>query len=134
MWRDFFGSKARIIGIDFNSTAKKWEKNGFEIFIGNQADPKFWKEFYKNIGKIDILVDDGGHTNNQQIQTLNESYINIKDGGIIVIEDTHSSYLKEFGNPSPYSFINFSYNKFLIDLIFHLLSCQSTNCLPLLNY
>ena len=110
MWKEYFGKKARIIGIDLNPKAKELEKHGFEIFIGNQADPKFWKEFYKNIGKIDILVDDGGHTNNQQIQTLNESYINIKDGGIIVIEDTHSSYLKEFGNPSPYSFINFSYN------------------------
>jgi len=110
MWRDFFGPKARIIGIDFNPTAKKWEQNGFEIFIGNQADPNFWKEFYLNVGEIDILVDDGGHTNDQQIQTLSHSYKNIKKGGLIVVEDTHSSYIKEFGNPSPYSFINFSYN------------------------
>ena len=43
MWRKFFGNKARIIGIDINPIAKKWEKNGFEIFIGNQSDPNFWK-------------------------------------------------------------------------------------------
>lgn len=26
MWRDYFGSKARIIGIDLNPNAKKWKK------------------------------------------------------------------------------------------------------------
>ena len=110
MWKNFFGPNARVIGIDFNPTAKKWEKYGFEIYIGNQADPEFWKSFYEKVGKIDILVDDGGHTNAQQIQTLHNSYNNINDGGIIVMEDVHTSYFKEFGNPSAYSFINFSYN------------------------
>ena len=38
MWRDYFGPKARIIGIDFNPNAKKWEEHGFEIFIGSQSD------------------------------------------------------------------------------------------------
>jgi len=46
MWRSFFGKKARIIGIDFNPTAKKWEKYGFEIFIGNQAHSIFWNFFF----------------------------------------------------------------------------------------
>ena len=27
MWRKFFGKKARIIGIDLNPEAKKWEKD-----------------------------------------------------------------------------------------------------------
>ena len=67
------------------------------------------------MGKIDILLDDGGHENNQQIVTLSESIPNIKDGGIILTEDTHTSYLKQFGNPSKYSFIN--YSKYLVDVI-----------------
>ena len=33
MWRDFLGDKARIIGIEINPVAKKWEEHGFEIFI-----------------------------------------------------------------------------------------------------
>ena len=49
MWRSYFGKKARIIGIDLNPTAKKWEKYGFEIFIGNQADPFFWNSFLNKI-------------------------------------------------------------------------------------
>jgi len=110
MWRNFFGKRAKIIGIDFNPTAKKWEKHGFKIFIGNQSDPIFWKDFFKKVGFIDILLDDGGHTNDQMINTFNSCYKNVKDDGLILFEDIHASYMKEFGNPSKYSFVNFCYS------------------------
>ena len=110
MWRKFFGKKAKIIGIELNPEAKKLEKFGFQISIGDQSDPSFWKSFYKKYGKIDVLLDDGGHKNIQQISTFMESYNHIKPNGKIVIEDTHTSYMKKkgFKNPSNYSFINFS--------------------------
>ena len=116
MWRKFFGNKARIIGIDINPIAKKWEKNGFEIFIGNQSDPNFWKNFIKEVGKIDILLDDGGHTYEQQILTTEYMLENINDGGLLVVEDTHTSYMNGFGLKQ-YSFIE--YVKKLIDKINH---------------
>ena len=115
MWRDYFGKDARIIGIDLNPEAKKWEKHGFEIFIGSQSDEKFWNDFYTKVGKIDILLDDGGHYNKQQIISVSKSLPNINDGGMIVIEDCHTSYMNRFGNPSKFSFINFS--KYIIDKI-----------------
>ncbi|MDO8651969.1 MAG: class I SAM-dependent methyltransferase [Undibacterium sp.] len=115
MWRDYFGSQARIIGIDFNPLAKRWEKEGFEIFIGNQADPLFWKELFAKIGPIDVLLDDGGHTNEQQIITTFACIPMIKDGGMLIVEDVHASYMRQFSNPSKYSFIE--YCKYLVDVI-----------------
>ena len=94
MWRKFFGDNARIIGIDLNPNAKELEKYGFEIFIGNQSENSFWKNFYKEVGKIDILLDDGGHTYEQQINTVNKSVDFINNGGMIIVEDTHTSYLE----------------------------------------
>ena len=110
MWRNYFGKKAKIIGIELNPEAKKLDHNGFKIHIGDQSNPDFWKNFYKKVGKIDILIDDGGHTNIQQITTLMESIKNINKGGIIVVEDTHTSFMKNkgFKNPSKNSFINFT--------------------------
>jgi hypothetical protein len=116
MWRNFFGPKARIIGIDLNPIAKKWEKFGFEIFIGNQSSHSFWNKVKKKIGKIDIVLDDGGHTYEQQIITAVSLLENIKDNGMLVVEDTHTSYMEGFG-PVEYSFIN--YVKELIDKINH---------------
>lgn len=114
MWRRFFGNKARIIGVDMNPNAKKWKKYGFEIIIGNQSDKNFWKKFISEIGQIDIVLDDGGHTYNQQIITTEMLLENIRDGGTLVVEDTHTSYLSGFG-PKKYSFVN--YTKNMIDLI-----------------
>ena len=116
MWRDWLGPKARIIGIDLDPNAKKMEKYGFEIFIGNQASPDFWNNFFKQVGNVDIILDDGGHTNETQTLTTHSTINNINDGGLIVIEDASSSYIKKFSNPQKYSFIN--YCKFLIDDIF----------------
>lgn len=113
MWRSYFGPQARIIGIDFNPEAKKWEKDGFEIFIGSQSDTAFWDGFFASVGDVDILVDDGGHTNEQQIITVEKCAPHIRDKGMLIVEDVHSSYMKSFGNPSRYSFIN--YTKRLID-------------------
>ena len=47
MWKNFFGQKAKIIGIEQNPNAKKLEKHGFQIFIGDQSNPNFWKNFLK---------------------------------------------------------------------------------------
>ena len=115
MWREYFGPKARIIGIDLNPKALELKKEGFEIFIGSQSDKQFWIDFYKKVGNIDILLDDGGHSNDQQIVTFAESLLNINDGGLLVTEDVHTSYFKKFGNPSKFSFIN--YSKYLINVI-----------------
>ena len=113
IWKKYFHPESRIIGIDLNPDTKKFEKSGIEIYIGDQSNPQFWSNFFKEVGNIDILLDDGGHTNLQQIVTLNECIKNINDEGVLITEDTHTSYMKEFTNPGKYSFIN--YTKKIID-------------------
>lgn len=108
MWRDFFGDQAEIVGIDLNPEAKKWEKYGFKIFIGDQSDPIFLKSIFDKLGKIDILLDDGGHTNAQQIITTNIALNYIRNDGLLVIEDCHTSYMKRYGNPSSFSFMSYA--------------------------
>ncbi|NCX93342.1 MAG: class I SAM-dependent methyltransferase [Gammaproteobacteria bacterium] len=109
MWRKFFGPKARIIGVDLNPDAREWEKHGFEIYIGDQSSDTFWTELFQKIGKVDVVIDDGGHTNRQQIVTSHYAIQNINDGGLLIVEDVHTNYFREFGNPSRYSFVNFAH-------------------------
>jgi hypothetical protein len=108
MWRSYFGDRARIIGVDYSPTAERMREQGFEIFIGDQSSPAFWSEFFATVGPVDIVIDDGGHTNAQQIRTVDGCLDHIRDGGVIVVEDVHASYLPEFGNPSRYSFLRFA--------------------------
>ncbi|MGD9783584.1 MAG: class I SAM-dependent methyltransferase [Hyphomicrobiaceae bacterium] len=110
LWRELFGPDARIIGVDAAPGARRLEADGFEIYIGDQASPEFWAAFFGKVGDVDILIDDGGHTNKQQIVTLAAALDHIRDGGLLITEDTHTSYMAHFANPSRFSFMNFAYH------------------------
>ena len=100
IWKKLFGKKSKIIGIDANPNAKKMEKYGFKIYIGNQSDSKFWENFFKKEGEVDIILDDVAYKNLHQITTVHCCLPHIKDGGKILVEDTVTSYIKkEFNNP-----------------------------------
>jgi len=106
-WRKYLGPKARVIGIDLNPALKvELERDGYEVFIGDQSDPAFWRSFYAAVGPIDVILDDGGHTNTQMWTTLTQALGHVRDGGLIVIEDTHAAYKRSFGNPSSSSLTN----------------------------
>ncbi len=115
MWRNFFGPDARIIGIDANPIAKRLESDGFDIVIGDQADPHCWASFYRDVGPVDILLDDGGHTFEQQIVTAECAARYVSDGRLVVTEDLHTSYMRAFHGPSSTSFV--SYTKAMTDRI-----------------
>ena len=110
MWREFFGSDARIIGVDLNPEAVWLREDGFEIHIGDQTDPQFWEDFFRQVGDVDIFLDDGGHTYPQQIVTAASALDHIRNDGLLVVEDTHTSYMTEFGGPSDTSFVSWAVN------------------------
>ena len=106
----FFGNKARIIGDELNPEVIKWREFGFEIFIGDQSDPSFWIEFFDEVGDINVLLDDGGHRNVQQIVTVKSSLPHLLDGGIIIVEDTQTSFMK-FESFKKFSFVRYLQGK-----------------------
>jgi cephalosporin hydroxylase len=108
MWRSWLGPQAKIVGVDLNPAAKKWEEHGFEIHIGDQGDPKFWQESLKHIGPFDAFLDDGGHQTFQQIVTLTEAMRYMKPHSVIAIEDTVASHMKDFSDHMSRSFLEYA--------------------------
>ena len=96
MWKHYFGNKAKIYGIDINPICK-FEEENIEILIGSQEDRKFLQEVKRKIPKLDILIDDGGHTMKQQKVTFEELFPHIKEEGVYLCEDLHTSYWMSFG-------------------------------------
>ena len=45
MWCDYFGSKAHIYGVDIESARKSYDNSMIKLFIGDQANRKFWSQF-----------------------------------------------------------------------------------------
>jgi len=117
MWKEYFGSKAKIYGIDINPECKELEEENIQIFIGSQSDKQFLRNVKKMIPRIDILIDDGGHTMEQQITTYEELFEHIKDDGIYLCEDLHTSYWPKWGGGHKRQNTFIEYSKNFIDYL-----------------
>jgi hypothetical protein len=89
MWRHYLGPESRVTGIDIEEACRVYENEHTAIFIGDQADREFWKTFREQAPAVDILIDDGGHTDEQQRVTLEEMLPHIRPGGVYLCEDVH---------------------------------------------
>lgn len=112
MWKNYFGPKAKIYGIDVNKECKKLEEENVKIFIGSQSDRSFLRQIKKEIPKIDIIIEDGGHMMSQQIITFEELYDHVKEDGVYLCEDIFTSYWIKYGGGYKRrgTFIEFSKN------------------------
>lgn len=117
MWRDYFGEEAKIYAIDINPDCKQFESRNTKIFIGSQEDVEFLNDIKNQLPKFDIIIDDGGHTMNQQKTSFEVLYEHLKDDGLYLCEDLHTSYWDNYGGgyKNQNSFIEYSKN--FIDLI-----------------
>jgi len=115
MWKHYFGPQAKIYGIDIDPRCKNFEEDNIEIFIGSQSDREFLKSIKKKIGQVDILIDDGGHTMEQQIVTFEMLFDFVKSDGVYLCEDTHTAYWYGFGGGYRRKSNYIEYTKNLID-------------------
>jgi hypothetical protein len=87
MWRSYFGNESHIYGVDIEESCKAYEDDHVSIFIGDQEDRGFWRKFKQRVDGIDIIIDDGGHTPEQQQITLEEMLPHLRPGGVYLCED-----------------------------------------------
>jgi hypothetical protein len=97
MWRHYFGKGARIIGVDINPHCAGFAEDQIEVLIGDQADRSFLRGLRQRVPRVDILIDDGGHTMAQQIATFEELYLHVHAEGVYLCEDLHTSYWPKWG-------------------------------------
>ncbi|MGA2453259.1 MAG: class I SAM-dependent methyltransferase [Solirubrobacteraceae bacterium] len=87
MWRDYFGPETHVYGIDIDPESRALERDGVEIFIGDQGDRSFWERFLETAPTIDVVIDDGGHTARQQAVTVESLLAHVRPGGVYICED-----------------------------------------------
>jgi hypothetical protein len=87
MWKEYFGPKTKVYGVDIQPACKAFEDESTKIFIGDQEDAAFWKRFKEQVPALDVVIDDGGHKPSQQAVTLEELLPHIRPGGIYLCED-----------------------------------------------
>ncbi len=98
MWKAFF-PKAMIYSIDIYDK-RALQENRIRIFQGSQADEAFLRKIAAEIGRLDIVIDDGSHDNAHVIKTFRTLFPLLAEDGIYVVEDTQTSYWPGFGGTS----------------------------------
>lgn len=90
---------------------------GIKLTMGDQESVEFWDHYLVDKPEFDIIIDDGGHTMQQQIVTLLKTYPKLKEGGTYLVEDTHTSYWRDWGGGfrKPESFIELT--KGFVDIL-----------------
>lgn len=89
MWKDYFGERATIYGIDIRPESRAFDSPRTRIFIGDQADPGFWRRFVAEVPDLDVVIDDGGHLYEQQVTSLEWLLPHLRPGGVYLCEDIH---------------------------------------------
>jgi len=117
MWKHYFGPQARIFGVDIDPKCKSLEEPNVQIFIGSQTDRAFLQKLKEQLPPLDILIDDGGHKMNQQIVTFEELFGLVKDDGVYLCEDTHTSFWMEYGGGYKRKGTFIEYSKNFVDFL-----------------
>lgn len=115
MWKQYFGPRAKIYGVDINPRCLSLAEENITVLMADQDNRESLHAIKNALPPFDIIIDDGGHTMTQQINTFEELFPHLKTDGVYLAEDLHTSYWPGFGGgyKNPGTFIE--YSKHLID-------------------
>jgi len=92
LWRNYFGPKALIYGIDIDPACASKVSEPNQVRIGSQADPAFLASVVEEMGGVDLILDDGSHKGSHIITSFRTLFPLLSDGGLYAIEDMHDDY------------------------------------------
>jgi hypothetical protein len=124
MWKAYFPN-SRIFGIDIHDKSYH-DEDRIKTFKGSQIDEDFLRRVAAEIGRIDIIIDDGSHLNDHVITTFKILFPLLSPDGMYVVEDVQTSYWEtvegqDWGGSkdltAPHTSMNFF--KGLVDVLNH---------------
>lgn len=83
---------SNVYGLDLTPPRDHHYNDRFKVLLGNQEDRDDLKHILNSIdGVLDLIIDDGGHTMRQQQTSFGFLFRHLKNGGVYIIEDLHTS-------------------------------------------
>ena len=109
MLNEYFNNKAQIYAIDIDKSRLNGFDSNIHTYYCNQGSKQDIEKFLNDIGniKFDIIIDDGSHRFIDQMTSLYYFKNSLKEDGLYILEDLHTSL--SWGNieESPLYFLNF---------------------------
>jgi len=91
MWEDY-NPDLNLFGLEIDPNVTRYLKpdDGFNLFVGDAADPAFIQKVLVFIHKLDFVIDDGSHKFEDILASFKLLYPSLKEGGYYFIEDLHA--------------------------------------------
>lgn len=105
MYNDYYGGFCNIVGLDLRDLYRGNEKN-IKTIIGNQARITDLKKCVDELNGFDIILDDGSHYMKDQQKSLCYLFDYLRDKGIYILEDLHTSFIESFNPQKTLTTIN----------------------------
>ena len=99
MFRDYL-PEATLHGIDIDPRCLAYQDEipNTQVRLLDQANPTALEAFIDELGgAYDLILDDVGHTMEQQLVSFETLWPHVTPGGVYVIEDIGTSYFVEYG-------------------------------------
>jgi hypothetical protein len=100
MWKAYF-SRANIFGLDIHDKSAL-EEDRIRIFQGRQSDPIALGHIASEIGRIDVVLDDGSHISSDVIASFEFLFPLLAPGGLYIVEDIGTSYWPDYGGSADF--------------------------------
>jgi cephalosporin hydroxylase len=97
-WREYL-TEATIVAVDIDPGCKRFEQEipGVNVRIADQSDRAALEELAREFGPFHVIIDDGGHTMEQQIVSFEVLFKHLVPHGVYAVEDFGTSYFLEYG-------------------------------------
>ncbi len=97
MWEEYF-TNAELHFIDISDKRIEYQPQRATYHFLDQSSRDDLRAFVNKVGGgFDLIIDDGGHTMEQQLASFKVLFPQLKPGGIYVIEDIMTSYWRDYG-------------------------------------
>ncbi|MCU0803280.1 MAG: class I SAM-dependent methyltransferase [Rhodobacteraceae bacterium] len=96
LWREYLGPQAVIYGIDINPDCAAFDGIDGQVRIGSQADAAFLAGVIREMGGVDVVLDDGSHMGRHIRASLDTLFPLLADDGLYLIEDVHTAYSRRY--------------------------------------
>lgn len=90
-WTEYFPN-AKIVGLDIDPATRQYEAGHIHIRVGDATNPLFLSSVVEEFGQPFLVLDDGSHLWQHQIETFRYLFPALLPGGIFIIEDLHTSF------------------------------------------
>lgn len=132
MWQRYF-TNATLVGVDHDIKSYSYPvTDRITILKGDQTDLTLLHDLHQNHGPFDIIIDDASHFDAYTKITFDVMFPLLKDGGLYVVEDLHTSYKVDIIEKLINEPVFINYTKELIDYVNahgHCYSGDLTRCL-----